>query len=312
MAFEGHTADTPKICKFKTPSGKPRSIALNWVPAPADYPEWLTAATDGERTPIGLSQPRAEMFLIGMPTFGPTPAEVAAYRALFGELSKRRNELGKARAVVIDLRHNGGGSSSWSREAAQALWGKDAVDQRLEKYFEKVRIWWRASQGNTAYMAQLEERLRKDGNGKVADAVHEFGQGMKAALDKGQLFFVEADDDEGAAAQAATSAASDFRTPVYVITPGRCASACLDAVDTFKLFPNTRLIGAPTSGDSTYMEVRFADLPSGAGRVVIPMKIWMNRPRGSGQVYVPDIPVNARDWSTKTFLDAIERDLRSR
>lgn len=98
-------------------------------------------------------------------------------------------------------------------------------------------------------------------------------------------------------------------TPVYVITPGRCASACLDALDTFKRFTNVKLIGAPTSADSTYMEVRVAPLPSGQGSAIIPVKMWVGRPRAAGEVYRPYIEMDDADWSTANFLERIERDL---
>jgi hypothetical protein len=104
---------------------------------------------------------------------------------------------------------------------------------------------------------------------------------------------------------------SDFRAQGYVITPGRCASACLDAVDTFTRFGNVRLIGAPTSADSTYMEVRSQPLPSGRGVIVIPTKVWLGRPRAGGEIYKPHIVMDALDWSTASFLDRIERDLTS-
>jgi hypothetical protein len=57
------------------------------------------------------------------------------------------------------------------------------------------------------------------------------------------------------------------------------------------------------------MEVRTADLPSGHGRIVIPNKMWLGRPRASGQVYEPNILMTGIDWSTAAFLDRIEKDL---
>ncbi len=311
MAFEGYTDDAPRSCRFRTPAGDVRDLELTWVPAPSDHSKWMTSATDGERTAIGLSQPRQGIFLIGMPTFGPDPDEVKAYRSLFESLGEKRAELKGARAVVIDLRHNNGGSSTWSREAVRKLWGKEIVDHRLEDFLKEVRIWWRASEGNTAYMKEMEDNLRADGNADVADAVHEIGAGMKAALANGEKFYVEGEEKDSQPAAGPLSP-TDFTVPVYVITPGRCASACLDAIDAFKLFSNVKLIGAPTSADSTYMEVRRAALPSGEGMIVIPNKVWMHRPRGSGEFYTPDIEMTAADWSTAAFLDRIEADLSRR
>jgi hypothetical protein len=304
-------AGRPDICTFRGPDGRTRQARLTYSAVPEDFTTRLGLATDGERTAIGLTEPRPGIFLVGMPDFQPDADGVKAYRALFEALAARRAELGRAKAVVIDLRYNNGGSSSWSRQAAQALWGKEAVDARMDDFFKDVRIWWRASPDNVAYMSEMEAKIRGDGNAEVADGMRDVGAGMKAALAKSEPFFVEG-EEKADSVRPATLPATDFRTPVYVITPGRCASACLDALDAFKRFENVRLIGAPTSGDSTYMEARSADLPSGEGRVVIPLKIWMNRPRGAGEVYTPDIQVEELDWSTANFLDRIERDLAER
>lgn len=297
----------PVRCTFRSPAGATQTLTLAWSPAPANIGQLANAATDGERTPIGLTEPRPGMFLIGMPDFDPDEQGMAAYRELFTALRSRSAELGKARAVVIDLRYNNGGSSSWSFDAAKALWGDATVEAAMENLNKDVQIWWRASPGNTAYVADLEPMLRKAGNTEVADMIRPIAAGMKQALAGRKIFFNE---DEGKHVDAKAVPPTKFETPVYVITPGRCASACLDALDTFKRFGNVKLIGAPTSADSTYMEVRVADLPSGKGRIVIPNKVWMGRARKSGAAYTPEIMVTDLDWSTRTFLDRIEQDLR--
>lgn len=300
--------DLPSACTFEDAAGAEREAALVWSEAPEEAGMLANAATDGDRTPIGLSEPRPGLFLIGMPTFGPDADGVAAYRRLFEELKERRAGLAAARAVIVDLRHNNGGSSRWSMEAARALWGAGTVDAAVDNHLRGVRIWWRASEGNTSYLASLEDQLRRDGNEEFALLVRDVAAGMATARAAGEPFFVEPKEET----EPAPVPPSDFAAPVYVITPGRCASACLDALDVFTRFANTRLIGAPTSADSTYMEVRVEDLPSGRGRIVIPNKIWVGRPRGSGEFYRPHVPVDDLDWSTATFLDAIERDLARR
>jgi hypothetical protein len=282
----------PVSCLFKTRSGL-RALTLQWSRGPADLDARLNRSSDGDRTPIGLSEPRRDLFLVGMPTFTPDEADSNAYQNLFETLAQRRADLLKARAVVIDLRHNNGGSSSWSRDTARMLWGRQAVDQRMQDYFRNTSTWWRASDGNISYVKE-----------QVA-SFPEVSQALAAAKARGNSYFVER-GERGPSRQAI---GSDFTTPVYVITPGRCASACLDAVDTFKRFPNTKLIGAPTSADSTYMEVRVAQLPSGKGFAVIPMKFYSGRPRASGEVYQPDIELDHPDWSTARFLDRIETEL---
>jgi hypothetical protein len=100
--------------------------------------------------------------------------------------------------------------------------------------------------------------------------------------------------------------------PIYVITDGGCVSACLDALDVFTRFPGVKLVGAPTSADSNYLEIRYEPLPSERGIVILPTKIWVHRPRRSGEVYRPDIAVNDLDWTTETILDHIDRDLTAK
>ncbi len=295
-------------CTFRLPDGTTRETALAWSAAPPET--WdILRRSEGELTPIGLSEPRPGMFLVGLPSFDPDESGVKAYRALYAEIVRRRPDLLKARAIVLDLRGNGGGSSEWSQEMARRLWGAEAVDRRMEIYHGPVRIWWRASPGNVAHVGGLEAKIRRNGQSTLADEVHEVAAGLKAALAAGRDYYVEGVKPGRRVVRVPPT---DLRTPVYVITHGACASACLDAIDTFKRFPSVKLIGAPTSADTPYMDVRFADLPSGRGNVVIPLKAWIHRPRAAGEIYRPDIPHDALDWSTAAFLNGIEQDLAGR
>ena len=299
VATEDTRATRAERCTFGG-----RESRLVWTGAPEDLDARLRRATDGERTPIGLGEARPGIFLVGLPDFHPNTAAVDRYHALFAELRARHAELARARAIVLDLRHNGGGSSAWSEQTAAALWGEDATQARIAAYGAQVRVAWRASRGNVAHVLGLEPTVRAQGNTRFADELRVIGAGMRDALARGTPFYVENAEPPPPAIPT-----TDLRTPVYVITPGRCGSACLDAVDTFALFPTTKRVGAPTSADSTYLDVRFEELPSGEGEAVIPIKVYVNRPRRSGEIYRPAIEVDDVDWSTKTFLDRIERDL---
>jgi Peptidase family S41 len=303
----GFVHTRPKTCRFRLPNGKEREARLRWSPAPEDLGRMLVLASDGERTPVGLSEPREGVFLIGLPDFQPDAEEQQSYRTLYEELSARSRALREARAVVLDLRHNNGGSSDWGLQVAARLWGQSAVDQRMADHFREVGIWWRASEANLAHLVFLEGELRKQDKVALADLVAQLIGGMRKAIAEGEPFFVQPKDS--AAAEAAASAPSKFDAPVYVIVPGRCASACLDALDAFTRFDNVRLIGAPTSADTTYLEVRLQDLPSGKGQIAVPTKVWVRRRRGSGEIYRPHILMTRLDWSTAAFLDRIQQDL---
>ena len=185
------------------------------------------------------------------------------------------------------------------------MWGKDAVAARADQRFAKTAVWWRPTPGNLAEVRGFVDLLTSQGDADTAGLVAQFIPVFEAAIARGDTWFVEPDSPSAPKPDAAPL----LTAPVYVIVPGQCASACLDAIDVFKLFPNTRLIGAPSSADSTYMEVRNPPLPSGMARGIIPMKMYVDRPRGNGEFYAPDIEMRDFDWSTANFLKRIEEDL---
>jgi hypothetical protein len=153
--------------------------------------------------------------------------------------------------------------------------------------------------------------LETQGDTQTAGLVKMFIPLFENAIAAHEKYLVEPDVPEGMD-DIADADPAELKTPVYVVVPGQCASACLDAIDTFKLFPNTRLIGAPSSADSTYMEVRNPALPSGMANAIIPMKMYVDRPRGNGVHYEPDILMADFDWSTENFLTKIEAALVTR
>jgi hypothetical protein len=297
----------PARCRFRLPDGELRDVALAWEPVPHGFGRMLALASDGERTPIGLGEPRPALFLIGLPDFSPGEAGIAAYRALFDELADRRDELRSARALVIDLRHNNGGSSHWPRRTAEELWGREVVAERMSRYWRDVRVLWRVSRNNAAHAESIADFVRARDNPARADAYERLAGQIRDGLARGDLYVEE--PAERPATHEGPPSTPELSTPVYVITSGRCASACLDALDVFTRFENVTLIGAPTSADSPYMEIRVDDLPSGRGALVVPVKMWTGRPRAGGEVYEPAIKVTDTDWSTATFLDRIEAEL---
>jgi hypothetical protein len=222
-----------------------------------------------------------------------------------------------ADAVVIDLRDNQGGSSFWSRDFAAALWGKGRVERRMDARSAATEVWWRASKDNTAYVGSMADELAAQHQASAVDWARRAHAGMQAALARGDAFYVEKD------AHAPIAAAADpkadlptdppaFTKPVYVIVPGQCASACLDALDVFTAFSNTILIGAPSSADSTYMDVRFQKVKSGLATVIIPNKVYVHRARGNGEVYLPAIYVTDPAWSVAVFRRVVEAHLALR
>ncbi|WP_296942860.1 S41 family peptidase [uncultured Massilia sp.] len=305
----------PGRCRFAV-DGKTVERDLAWRAVDAQATGWLKDGYNGPVLEVGLSEPRKGLFWAAMPTFDPDPAQREAYRAMTAQVAGQRQRFLDADAVVIDLRRNQGGSSAWSRMFAAALWGEGRVERRLNARSAKTETWWRASQGNADYMAEVLDEFTRENRVESLAWAKRNSAGLQAALARGDTYYVEKDDAPAGAVGAAADDLPDdpppFTRPVYVIVPGQCASACLDALDAFTQFPNTILIGAPSSADSTYMEVRLQKLRSGLASVVIPNKVYVNRARANGQVYLPAIYVNDVDWSFDTFRQVVEKDLARR
>jgi hypothetical protein len=297
----------PKTCLFRH-SGKAQLRTLRWSAIPDYYQTWKNGSANGDMLPIGMEERAPGIFWYALPDFQPDDPGTAAYKKLYANTAANREKLLGARAIVLDLRFNQGGSSNWSKMLAKQLWGDARVDRSLKDYFAKTQTWWRPTTGNLTAVKEFIPLLEQQGDPESAAMVKVFMPIFEAAVQRGDKYLVEPDIPEGALSAKADDP-SELKVPVYVIVPGQCASACLDAIDYFKRFPNTKLIGAPSSADSTYMEVRNPKLPSGMAYAIIPMKMYVDRPRGKGVFYQPDIEMRDFDWSTANFLKRIKTDL---
>lgn len=305
----------PQSCQFKQ-QGQITTQKIEWQDKNDNFMKWARSAYAGEKLPVGITEPRKNLLWVAMPTFQPNAAEQKAYDDMAQDITEHRERALHADAIVIDLRHNQGGSSAWSKQFAYALWGKDRVTRQLSAYSPNTEVWWRASPGNTRHMLDLAEKLSKDNRSDMAAWAKRHGESMQAALAKKENFYIQqsqslADKPDLSLTDLPTDP-PPLKTPVYVIVAGNCASACLDALDVFTRFGNTTLIGAPSAADSTYMEVRIQPLPSGLARVVIPTKVYVNRQRGAGQVYQPAITATDLVWSVSNFQKIVEQDLARR
>ena len=287
-------------CTFEKADGSAYSLKLNWRIRPDTVSENLKNAYNGDKLPIELNWPLEDIAWISMPTFAPNEQQQADYQAMLSAIEQQHDKLMQAKAVVLDLRHNQGGSSMWSEQIASALWGSEQFKYGRYELHKNTQVWWRTSKGNTDYLGDVVASYDKASPWyQWLKTTHE---SMQAAYEKGEHYYVEI---PAAERQAMPKNASKFTTPVYVIVPGQCASACLDALDSFKLFANTQLVGAPSSTDSTYMEVRLETLPSGFAKVILPIKVYVNRPREKGFYYQPDIKFNELEWTTQALVKMI-------
>jgi hypothetical protein len=283
-------ARRPERCIFET-AGQNREIALIW--------RQLAWREFAERMRVLVPQTRREFDARTLPdgtrwiklgSFNADPDSPSgrALPPLIAALRSDRAALAHAPAIVLDLRANNGGSSDWSRQIAEIIWGRTALD-RLPG--GSVRVDWRVSEANLASLR--EGRDRESAGGHLSPQMQRWFDtaitGLAGALARGEHGLWRHASDNGPV-RAAPPAADQPRRfgPVYVITDAGCASACLDAVDLWRALGAVH-VGQTTSADTFYMDIRHVALPSGIIGVSVPRKVFRGRPRGDN---VPVVPVH--------------------
>lgn len=216
----------------------------------------------------------------------PDSEDFRGLTALIEQAQARQAELRQAPYVVLDLRGNGGGSSHWGSQLGVILWGIDWA--RANNLAPVEAIDWRASEANQARMQAYADEARTAGqDDRTIQGFQTVADALGAARANGEVYWREA----GGYRQARAEAPQLVRGRVYLLTDPVCASACLDTVDFWKALGAIQ-VGAETSADTVYMELRAASLPSDRAEVAIPMKVWRGRARGANE---PQRPVHVFD-----------------
>jgi len=274
-------------CVFHTPTGG-LAVDLNWRPAGPGFYSRYDVFPERERRPVGMRRLDDGRYWITLSTFNGDPQSEGgrALGALVAQIAEQADTLRSAPAIVLDLRGNGGGSSLWSNQIANHLWGAEAVQRAPEA---PTTVVWRASKDNLEAMrAGFEAR---DANGGLSDEARTWHQrtiaGLEQAIARGDDRWVIAPHPNGgSAAHAETLDFHPPEGPVFVLTDQVCMSACLDAVDLWVRL-GAKPIGRETGADTVYMEIRIISVPSGLGSMSLPMKYYIGRERGPNQPVTP-------------------------
>ena len=242
------------------------------------------AASQGHRGEIGMRRLADGTVWISLPTFDGGGAEnVKALEALVAEVKAELTEIRSAPRIVFDLRGNSGGSSAWGYELARLLWGAPYVAARTPR---SEGVDWRLSEENVRHIddliAQLSRRTPKPT--EFIEGLERMRAEAAADLAAGKPYWRQPPGD---GADPDMGARSELGAPVFAVTDGVCASACLDAMDLWKALGVVQ-VGRETSADTVYMEVRGKRLPSGTANLNIPVKVYRGRPRGHNVTYRPD------------------------
>lgn len=278
----------PARCTFEV-DGKPRELALTWRPIGQDEIKTRFDATYRRlHDPIGLRTFPDGTAWLSLSDFNGDPDGPAAKALvpLIADLRARRDAIVGSPRIVLDLRGNNGGSSDWSLQIARAIWGDDRVNDN-DKSTSTVE--WRVSKANIASIREFAEQMRasKDASREMLTWADRIIAGMTQALAAGQSLWKMPPDSAPEVTKHGPVPAP--RARIFMVTDSGCGSACLDAADLW-LSMGAVHVGEETGADTFYMDIRKDVLPSGIGRLVVPMKVYRGRTRGANVSLVPAHP----------------------
>jgi hypothetical protein len=190
--------------------------------------------------------------------------------------------------VVFDLRGNTGGNSAWGALILTALFGEARIDA-IQDASPATQVDWRVSTGNLAHLRKLEEQVaRQFGADSEALAwIRSVIAGIDVSMKAGRALWREPSTNPPKA-KPVKSTQTPLPGTVYLLTDGRCGSACLDFLDLSLALPHVEHVGLPTAADSPYMEIRSEVLPSKLASCSFAMKVYRGRARND-QPYVPKV-----------------------
>ena len=225
---------------------------------------------------------------VKLPTFDPDEKETEVIKSIIDTMPA----VCHASYILFDVRGNGGGSSMWGKKIIDSLFGVRYTHHKRAKSLEKQYVEWRASASNIAYMStDVREHVNKNfgKESKVSKWMEHIISGMQKTYDAHDMLYRDFSHTFHEISDVVETGSLCAST-IIVLIDGHCASACLDFIDELKLMgKQVILIGKQTMADSLYMECRSLPLPSGKGAIVVPIKVYRNRPRGHNVPYVPDI-----------------------
>ncbi len=303
----------PVRCRFEI-AGRTQDVLLAWRPIePREYWRRMSELAPRRSQPVSSHTLADGTRWISIATFDGNPQSPAgsALRLLIASLREERRQIAAAPAIVLDLRGNQGGSSDWSHQIAEILWGRESLG-RISR--TEMQVDWRVSWANLAVIrARREEQAAGGGlSPAMSRWFDQVASGLEAALARGEALWRQPMDETLAEANivANESRLPPLRGLVYLVTDASCASACLDAMDLWRALGAIH-VGQTTGADALYMEIRNQRLPSGLGSIDVPMKVYRGRPRGANQPVVPNHRFSGEIANTAALQSWIAR-LRQR
>ncbi|MDB5366903.1 MAG: hypothetical protein JWM77_2830 [Rhodospirillales bacterium] len=267
----------PRRCAVEQ-DGRTRTIELTWEAI--EWKDWVGLHNDilGKAPPIGIRRVVDGGWWITLSSsYGANTDR--ARRRLIADVRRHIGNLRHARYIVFDVRGNAGGNSSWGETLARLLWGADFIAATQPDLGHTL---WRATPTILAQNKEIHATFaaRGDEIGYLEPVLN----GLERAIAAGDTFFEERNEVREPPTHAPRN---PVQGGVFLLTDMACASACLDFADLVLAMPGAVQLGWPTSADTLYMDVRTRTLDGERVRLILPNKIWPDRPRRSNVPYVP-------------------------
>lgn len=251
----------PESCVFESPQGVREQVVLNWRQVQLAELEPFIELAEGRRPRAGMGvEPFAGGYWIKLETLNASAAQVVA------EVDKLKPELQAAPMVVVDLRGNGGGDSSYAAAIAKTLVGDKTLAAAARPAAECRGAFWRVSPGNLEMLRGWRDRL-EGGDAQSFAYVSGLVQDMEAALTEGRSFAPSLPECAREPSNDAPANSGEVPIPkmqgrLVLLTDRSCFSSCLIAADLFRRLGALH-VGEATDVSTRYMEVRQEVLPSG-------------------------------------------------
>jgi hypothetical protein len=179
--------------------------------------------------------------------------------AVVAAARQSQSRLRAAPIIVVDMRGNGGGSSSYGDQLARVLFG-DARFNHVVRGDGGCNVVWRVSPRNVAQMRSYQERFRES-NPSFASEMRRAVQRAERTQAAGREFTGPTECPNARAASGAPPAQTATGR-IVLVTDNACFSSCLLVADNFRRLGALH-VGQATDAATHYFEVREDLLPSG-------------------------------------------------
>lgn len=300
-----------KRCRFRTDDGATIDLDIKYQAVTPDQYFSLYTNQLQPRIHRGNSfELKDGVLWIHAATFQPSPPEIARLETMLKELPK----LVGVKEIVFDVRGNRGGDSRIGDRIFEAAVGGLDYDRRDIERQPRTYAQWRVSDISIATVARAADRMTSlyGDQSEQAKATVKFLNELKSAKATGQPWVEQAGGYLVTRADVLrrNGKLRRFDGKVALLTDSNCASACLDFADLVRQVPGSLHVGQTTSSDTVYIDMGYAELPSG-NLLFMPLKVWRNRIRGNNEKLVPDAILKVDFGDDSAVYEATLAALRS-